>query len=131
MLFRSFSPDGNHIVSGSLDHSVRMWNAKTDEQLRELQSHNNEVDLLVFPPDSNKIIPGSVEHMNSSHDSSWIVDTDGWILSDTKCLIWIPLTIRKVLYHPYNTLIISQQGSATISFENSKLGHTWCECYTP
>ena len=132
----AISPDGNQIVSGSHDLSVRVWDAKTGEQLRELQSYTNDVNSVVFSPDSNKHISSSgdqspLAQVNLSLDSSCIVCTDGWILSDTKHLIWIPQTIRKVLCHPYNTLIISRNGSATISFANSKLGHSWHECYTP
>ena len=109
-----------------------MWDAKTDENLRELQSYTDDC-LHIFSPDGNEIISGSgdqLQHVNLSLDLSWVVDIDGWILSDAKHLIWIPPAIHKVLHRPYNTLIISRQGSATISFANSKLGHSWHECYT-
>ena len=33
----AFSPDGNRIVSGSRDKSVRVWDAKSGELLGELQ----------------------------------------------------------------------------------------------
>ena len=170
----AFSSDGNQIVSGSCDQSVRVWDVKTGEQLRELQGHTNDVNSVFFSPDSNQIVSGSHDQsvqvwnaetgekqghidgvrsvafssqaddkeiisglgdhlplVNLSFDSSWVVNTDGWIVSDTKRLIWIPLTIHNVLHRPYNTLIISQNGSATISFVNSNLGHSWHECYTP
>ena len=159
----AFSPDGNQIVSGSWDWSVRVWDAKTGEQLRELQGHTNYVKSVAFSPDGKQIVSGSVDQsvrvwdihaitseqlrelhscshdgnrnqpspMNSSLDFSFVVNKNGWILCDTKHLIWIPPTIHNVLYHPYNTLIISRNGSAIVSFANSKLGHSWHECYTP
>ena len=130
----AFSHDGNHIVSCSGDHSVRVWDTKTGVQLRELQGHTSYVESVDFSPDSNQIVSGSghqSQHVKSGIDSSCVVNTDGWILSDTKHLIWIPPTIHNVLHHPYNTLIISQNGSATISFANSNLGKSWHECYTP
>jgi WD40 repeat protein len=171
----AFSPDGNQIVSGSSDQSVWVWDAKTGEQLRELQGHTMAIRSVAFSPDGNQIVSGShdqsmqvwdakgamqvmelhhhIKNINffspdssaissSAHqlvhiwaklspDTWWIMDKDGWILSDNKQLIWIPSTIRNVLYHPYNVLIISRHGSATISFGNSKLGPVWHKCYTP
>ena len=130
----AFSPVGNQIVSGSWDQSVWVWDTKTGEQLREVHGYNNSVRSVTFPSDGNKFISGSGDqfsHMNSSLIFSWVVNADGWIISDNRHLIWIPPTIRNVLCHPFNTLIISRYGSATISFVNSKFGHSWHECYTP
>ena len=130
----AFSLDGNQIVSGSWDHSVRVWDAKTGEHLGELQGHTNSVRSAAFSPDGDKFISGlGVQSLrvDSSLDSSWAVNPDGWILSDTKHLIWIPPTIQNLLCRPPNTLIISRHGSASISFVNSKSGHLWCKCYTP
>jgi len=55
----AFSPDGNRIVSGSADKSVRVWDAKTGEQLRELQGHTGYVTSVAFSPDGNRIVSGS------------------------------------------------------------------------
>jgi WD40 repeat protein len=55
----AFSPDGNRIVSGSDDKSVRVWDAKTGEQLRELQGHTDSVTSVAFSPDGNRIVSGS------------------------------------------------------------------------
>src|SRR6267378_1393082 len=57
----AFSPDGNQIVSGSGDQSVRVWEAKTGEQLRELQGHTSAVYSVAFSPDGNQIVSGSCD----------------------------------------------------------------------
>ena len=54
-----FSPDGNRIVSGSSDKSVRVWDAKTGEQLKELQGHTGLVRSVEFSPDGTRIVSGS------------------------------------------------------------------------
>ena len=56
-----FSPDGNRIVSGSMDKSVRVWDAKTDEHLRELQGHTDSVTSVGFSTDGNQIVFGSLD----------------------------------------------------------------------
>jgi len=113
-----------------------VWDAKTGKQLRELQKHTSNVYSVAFSPDGNQIVSGSKDHSvqvwaKFGLYASWVMDRDGWILFDAKHLIWIPPTIRNVLHHPYNILIISRNGSAFISFAYSKLGPSWHECYTP
>ncbi|KAF8811567.1 WD40 repeat-like protein [Phlegmacium glaucopus] len=127
----AFSPDGNQIVSGSADQSVRVWDAKMGEQL---QGHTSYINSAVVSPHSNQIVSRSEDQSahelaNLGLDASWVMDEDGWILSDAKRLIWIPSTVRNVLRRPQNILIISRHGSATISFRNSKLGPSWHECF--
>ena len=45
----AFSLDGNRIVSGSFDRTIRLWNAKTGKQLRPLlEGHEDEVKSVAF-----------------------------------------------------------------------------------
>jgi WD40 repeat protein len=57
----AFSPDGKHIVSGSNDHTVRVWNAVTFEHLAQLDGHENWVSSVAFSPDSKHIVSGSYD----------------------------------------------------------------------
>ena len=52
----SFSPDGTRVVSGSYDHSVRIWNAITGEIERVLEGHQDHVISVAFSPDGARVV---------------------------------------------------------------------------
>jgi len=53
------SPDDKYIVSGSDDKSVRVWDASTGSELKELKGHTNWVTSVAFSPDGKHIVSGS------------------------------------------------------------------------
>lgn len=54
-----FSPDGNHIASGSLDRTIRIWNAQTGEQTHIIRGHSGNIFDLEFTPDSKYLLSAS------------------------------------------------------------------------
>ena len=57
-----FSPDGKRIVSGSLDKTIRLWDAGMGELLRApLEGHQGPVVSVAFSPDSKHIVSGSLD----------------------------------------------------------------------
>ena len=58
-----FSPDGKHIVSASVDDTIRLWDAETGELLRPpLQGHKDSVTSVAFSPDGKRIVSGSTDN---------------------------------------------------------------------
>ena len=56
----ALSPDGRHIVSGSHDNTVQVWDAQTGGQVgNPLQGHTNSVSSVAFSPDGRHIVSGS------------------------------------------------------------------------
>ena len=55
----AYSPDGNHIVSGSRDNTIRVWNATTGQCVAgPLKGHTDWVTCVAYSPDGNKIVSG-------------------------------------------------------------------------
>ena len=58
----AFSPDGRHIVSGSDDMTVQLWDAQTGAQVgNPLQGHTDSVMSVAFSPDGRHIVSGSYD----------------------------------------------------------------------
>jgi WD40 repeat protein len=55
----AYSPNGQRIVSGSYDTTVRVWNAVTGESTAVLQGHEDWVRSVGFSPDGQRIVSGS------------------------------------------------------------------------
>ncbi len=57
----AFSPDGSQIISGSGDQTVRLWDAASGEELRQLIGHTSGVSSVAFSPDGKQIVSGSLD----------------------------------------------------------------------
>jgi WD40 repeat protein len=55
----AFSPNGQLILSGSDDNSLRLWNAHTGESLRTFEGHSSDVLSVAFSPNGELILSGS------------------------------------------------------------------------
>jgi WD40 repeat protein len=58
----AFSPDGSRIVSGSNDHTVRVWDAVLGATLHTLEGHTDRVTSVTFSLDGSRIVSGSNDH---------------------------------------------------------------------
>src|SRR6266566_4537833 len=56
----AFSPDCQHIVSGSEDQTIRVWDAVTGETVAgPFTGHTGSVNSVAFSPDGQHIVSGS------------------------------------------------------------------------
>jgi len=56
----AYSPDGRHIISGSFDRTIRIWDADTGAAVsRPLEGHTDSVWSVASSPDGRQIISGS------------------------------------------------------------------------
>jgi WD40 repeat protein len=59
----AFSPDGQHIVSGSDDKLVKVWSVSARKEVASLAGHTNSVCSVAFSPDGQHIVSGSVDKL--------------------------------------------------------------------
>ena len=57
----AFSPDGQTLVSGSYDKTVRLWDIVTSELKHTLMGHWDEVISIAFSPDGQTLASGSLD----------------------------------------------------------------------
>jgi WD40 repeat protein/serine/threonine protein kinase len=54
----AFSPDGQWIVTGSYDHTAKIWEAATGKELHTLKGQKAQVNSAAFSPDGRWIVSG-------------------------------------------------------------------------
>ncbi len=58
----AYSPNGTKIISGSLDNTVKIWDANTGQCLQTLEGHSDDVNSVAYSPDGTKFISGSYDY---------------------------------------------------------------------
>ena len=105
----AFSLDSKLVVSGSVDKTVKIWDAATGSLQRTLEGHGNPVhsvafwsSTVAFSPDSELQTP----HLNQDQGAKcfgygYDLSSDGsWIKWNEYNVLWLPPNLRP---HPFGT----------------------------
>ena len=55
----TYSPDGQHIVTGSVDKTAMVWDAQTGHLIQILRGHPAAVESVAYSPDGTRVVTGS------------------------------------------------------------------------
>ena len=97
----AFSPDGSRIVSGSLNNTIRLWDAKLSHVVSTLGCT------------CYSLLP-----------SGWVIN------SNAEKLFWVPPWHRVGLCFPRNIMTISQEGVSMLDMSQFVHGTAWETCRT-
>ncbi|MCJ1329364.1 hypothetical protein MMC10_006043, partial [Thelotrema lepadinum] len=146
----AFSHDGQRIVSGSGDKTVKVWDAATGSLLQTLEGHSDSVYSVAFSHDGQKIVSGSYDKTVKVWDAatgSLLQTLEGhsdavksiatsltnrlktisvnpyWVMINEKKALWLPLNRRSTCCDSIGEALVigSASGLVTIMrFDLSK-----------
>ena len=112
----AFSPDGRHIVSGSSDSTIRVWDAQTGVQVgNSLQGHTYQVNSVAFSPDGRHIVSGSYDKTIRVWNAQTGVQVGNSLQGHTQA-------VKSVAFSPDGRHIVSGSDDSTIQVWDAQTG---------
>jgi nicotinamide mononucleotide adenylyltransferase len=110
----AFSPDGQLIVSGSDDKTVRVWDASTGTERHTMHGHHHRVFSVAFSPDGLFIVSGSFDKTVRVWDA-----TTG---AEQHTMHGHTATVTSVAFSPNGQLIVSGSFDKTVRVWDATTG---------
>ena len=145
----AYSPNGGHIISGSLDGTIRVWDARAPSAVSDpLEGHSDQLQSTAYSPDfwtapsapttqaiqdsSSVPIRGSPTDAKILPDFRRRPDQDGWV-RDPKggLLYWVPDDCLIALRSSAHLVIPLTPNIRTVllNFDNFVFGTSWTEIF--
>jgi WD40 repeat protein len=105
----AFSPDGNLVVSGSVDNTLRLWRADQSQLLRTMQGHPFPILSVKFTPNGATLVTGSMD----GQIRLWQVSNGGLLRTLPAHAGWV------------NSLDVSSNGELIVSGSDDFTVRTW------
>ena len=67
--------DGTRVVSGSMDKTIRIWDASTGEEVQRLEGHSGQVTSVAFSMDGRIVVSKSTGNYSDGTTRAWDVAT--------------------------------------------------------
>lgn len=112
------TPDGQHIISGSFDHTLKIWNLKSGTERHTLIGHTDWVWDVVVTPDGHYVVSASADRTLKV----WDLETK----TEKYTLTGHHDAVRAVAITPNGEKIISASSDQTLKVWDLKSGLELC-----
>jgi WD40 repeat protein len=68
----AFSPDGQEVVSGGTDNTLRLWERATGQLVRTFEGHTDNVTAVAFSPDGQQVYRVRFEKTTARSQQRWL-----------------------------------------------------------
>jgi len=108
------SPDGKQIVSGSKDHTLKLWDTDTGREIRTFNGHTDVVGSVAFSPDGKYVLSGSgnknIDESNNCLIKLWDVETG----RDIRTYTGHTNAVTSVAFSPNGKIFLSASKDSTL-----------------
>lgn len=107
-----FSQDGGQLVSGSSDHTIRLWETSTGRNVAVLEGHGGPVKSVAFSPEGRSVVSGGTDQTVKI----WTAVVEDVLASEERS------SIISMALSPDGTRIVSLSSRLIISVRNTSTG---------
>jgi WD40 repeat protein len=114
VFYVAFSPNGQLVASASEDKTVRLWNAKTGEQMQKLEGHKGYVYSVAFSPNGQVVASASSDEtvrLWNAKTGEQVQKLDGH-----------ERAIHCVAFSPDGKVVVSASSDLTVRLWDAKMG---------
>ncbi|MCT7954233.1 protein kinase domain-containing protein [Laspinema palackyanum] len=115
----AISPDGQTLVSGSLDETIKIWNLATGNLIRTLAGHSRGVSSIKISPDGQTLVSCGRDNCGRGNIKIWNLTTGNLIRTLAGHSLWV----SSVAISPDGQTLVSCGGDKDIKIWNLATGN--------